>query len=141
MRWLLASLNQWMWVSSNSGRQWWREKPEHAAVNGVTKTWTQFSDWITTAIMSHPITKYRYHSFPNLKVHIIHSWFKVFYFLFGFILPLLCNRYSFFKKQPYFINCFLICFTLAKSILPHICLSFDFFYMWISSIKGLILTK
>ena len=40
----MASLTRWRWVWVNSGSWWWREA-WHAAIHGVTKSWTWLSDW------------------------------------------------------------------------------------------------
>ena len=41
----MASPTQWTWVWVNSGRWWWTGMDWHAAVHGVTKSWTRLSDW------------------------------------------------------------------------------------------------
>ena len=43
----MASPTQWTWVWANSER-WWRMDAWHAAVHGVTKSWTQLSDRTAT---------------------------------------------------------------------------------------------
>ena len=44
----MASSTQWMWVWANSRRQWRTGKPGVLhAVPGVTKSWTQLSNWTT----------------------------------------------------------------------------------------------
>ena len=44
----MASLMQWTWTWANSGRWWGTGKAWHAAVHGVTKSWTQMGDWTAT---------------------------------------------------------------------------------------------
>ena len=41
----MASLTQWTRVWVNSGSWRWNREPWHAAVHGVTKSWTLLSDW------------------------------------------------------------------------------------------------
>ena len=44
----MVGWTQWTWVWASSGR-WWRTKGIwHAAVHGITKSWTWLSDWTTT---------------------------------------------------------------------------------------------
>ena len=44
----MASSTQWMWVWANSRRQWRTGKPGVLhVVPGVTKSWTQLSNWTT----------------------------------------------------------------------------------------------
>ena len=46
----MASQTEWtgVWASS---RRWWRTgTPEHAAVHGVTKSWTRLSDWTSQSV-------------------------------------------------------------------------------------------
>ena len=45
----MTSLTQWTWVWANSGR-WWGQEAWCAAVHGVTKSWTQLSNWMTNHI-------------------------------------------------------------------------------------------
>ena len=40
----MVSLTQWTWVWINSG-SWWDREAWHAAVHGVSKSWTQLSNW------------------------------------------------------------------------------------------------
>ena len=45
----IASLTQWIWIWTNSGRQWRTGEPGMLhAVHGVTKSRTQLSNWTTT---------------------------------------------------------------------------------------------
>ena len=41
----MASLTQWTWVWENSGSWWWTGRPGVLQSMGVTKSWTQLSDW------------------------------------------------------------------------------------------------
>ena len=43
----MASPTQWTWIQANSRRQWRSEEPGVLQGQGVTKSWTQPSDWIT----------------------------------------------------------------------------------------------
>ena len=60
----IASLTQWTWVCANSGRQW-RTEAWCAAVHGVTKSWTQLSDWTTTTLIED--------QFP---LQLVQFWFQ-----------------------------------------------------------------
>ena len=46
----MASLTQWTWLWTNSGR-WWRTESWRAAVHGVAKSRIQLSDWKTATIV------------------------------------------------------------------------------------------
>ena len=41
----MASPTQWTWAWASSGSWWWTRKPGMLRFIGVTKTWTQLSDW------------------------------------------------------------------------------------------------
>ena len=41
----MASPSQWTWVWVNSGSWWWTGRPGMLQSMGVTKIWTQLSDW------------------------------------------------------------------------------------------------
>ena len=43
----MASLTQWTWVWARSGRWWRTGKPDVLQSLGVSKSWTQVSDWTT----------------------------------------------------------------------------------------------
>ena len=45
---LLASSTQWTWIWANSRRYW---EAWHAAVHGVSKSWTWLSNWTTTTVI------------------------------------------------------------------------------------------
>ena len=49
----ITSSTQWTWVWANSERVKDREA-WHAGVHGVTKSWTQLSDWKTATVASSP---------------------------------------------------------------------------------------
>ena len=54
MRWLDSITNPMTWISANSGRQWWTEKPGILyTVYGVAKTWTWLSGWKTLNLKNH----------------------------------------------------------------------------------------
>ena len=47
MRWLDGITDSMTWVWVSSGCWWWTREAWHAAVHGVTKSWTRLSNWTT----------------------------------------------------------------------------------------------
>ena len=49
----MASPTQWTWVWVGSGSWWWTGRPGILQSMGVTKSWTQLSNWTDTDIDRH----------------------------------------------------------------------------------------
>ena len=69
---------QWAWVWVNSGSWWWTQEVWHAAVDGVSKSWTQLSDWLnwtdqvgSAAPGGEKVNLSRIHSQPLHSEHVL----------------------------------------------------------------------
>ena len=67
-----ASLMQWTWTRENSSRRWWGTgRASHAAVCGVTKSWTQLGNWTTATII---VVLMSYGQFYEMNSQYLSMW-------------------------------------------------------------------